>query len=88
MVGVGWQMAARRFSRPGWQPQHNLAERVECQLMELWSRMNAKLSGRNGTQFEDEGSGHLAIVLQGEFAISPRQIKVLKNQLRERMPAR
>jgi len=56
--------------------------------MELWSRMNAKLSGRNGTQFEDEGSGHLAIVLQGEFAISPRQIKVLKNQLRERMPAR
>jgi hypothetical protein len=32
-------------------------------------------------QFEDEGSGRLAIVLRGELAISPQQIQVLKNQL-------
>jgi hypothetical protein len=39
-------------------------------------------------QFEDAGSGRLAIVLRGEFTISPEQIKILKNQLKERMPAR
>ena len=39
-------------------------------------------------QFEDEGSGRLGIVLAGEFTISPQQIQLLKNQLRERMPAR
>jgi len=38
--------------------------------------------------FEDAGSGRLAIALQGEFTISPEQIKVLKNQFKERMPAR
>jgi hypothetical protein len=39
-------------------------------------------------QFEDEGSGRLAIVLGGEVTISPQQIQLLKNQLQERMPAR
>jgi hypothetical protein len=39
-------------------------------------------------QFEDEGSGRLAIFLQGESTISPQQIQLLKNQLKERMPAR
>lgn len=39
-------------------------------------------------QFEDEGSGRLAIVLGGEVTISPQQIQLLKNQLKERMPAR
>jgi hypothetical protein len=39
-------------------------------------------------QFEDESSGRLGIILQGEVAISPQQIRPLKNQLKERMPAR
>lgn len=39
-------------------------------------------------QFADEGSGRLALGLQGEVAISPQQIQLLKNQLKERMPAR
>ena len=38
--------------------------------------------------FEDEGSGRLALVLGGEVTISPQQIQLLKNQLKERMPAR
>ena len=39
-------------------------------------------------QFEDEGSGRLGIVLAGEVAITPQQIQLLKNQLKERMPPR
>jgi len=39
-------------------------------------------------QFKDEGSGRLAILLRGEVTISPQQIQLLKNQLKERMPAR
>jgi hypothetical protein len=37
-------------------------------------------------QFEDEGSGRLGIVLRGEAAISPQQILLLKNQLKQRLP--
>jgi hypothetical protein len=39
-------------------------------------------------QFKDEGSGRLAILLQGEVTITPQQIQLLKNQLKERIPAR
>lgn len=39
-------------------------------------------------QFEDEGSGRLGVMLQGEVAISPQQIQLLKTQLKERLPAR
>ena len=39
-------------------------------------------------RFEDEGSGRLGLVLQGEVAISQQQIQLLKTQLKERMPAR
>jgi hypothetical protein len=38
-------------------------------------------------QFEDEGSGGLALVLGGQAVISPQQIQLLRTQLKERMPA-
>jgi hypothetical protein len=39
-------------------------------------------------QFQDEGDGRLAIILRGEVTISPQQIQLVKNQLKEHMPAR
>ncbi|HEY6293537.1 MAG TPA: hypothetical protein VI455_18440 [Terriglobia bacterium] len=39
-------------------------------------------------QFEDKGSGRLGIALQGEVTISAQQVQLLKNQLKERAPAR
>jgi hypothetical protein len=39
-------------------------------------------------QFEDENAGRLGMMLQGEVAISPQQIQLLKNQLKGRMSAR
>jgi len=39
-------------------------------------------------QFEGEGSGRLAIVLGGEVLISRQQTQLLKDKLKERMPAR
>lgn len=38
-------------------------------------------------QFEDENSGRLGMILQGEVAISPQQIQLLKNQLKGHMQA-
>jgi hypothetical protein len=39
-------------------------------------------------QFKDEGSGRLGIALAGKVSISPQQIQFLKEQSKERMPAR
>lgn len=39
-------------------------------------------------QFEDEGSGRLGVVMGGQVVISLQQIQLIKNQLKERMPAR
>ena len=36
-------------------------------------------------QFQDDGSGNLSVVLDGEIRISNEQIKVLGNQLKERL---
>ena len=39
-------------------------------------------------QFEDEGSGRMALATGGQVTISPQQIQLLKEQLKERLPAR
>lgn len=39
-------------------------------------------------QFEDEGSGRLAIVVRGEVKVSAQQVQLLKNQLKERRSPR
>lgn len=38
-------------------------------------------------QFEDEGSGRVAIVLRGEVKVSAQQVRLLKNQPKEGRPA-
>ncbi|HVN78778.1 MAG TPA: hypothetical protein VMW38_07255 [Terriglobia bacterium] len=53
------------------------------------SDLQQNITGLLRSQLDkDEGSGRLAIVLGGEVTISPQQIQTLKNQLRDRTPAR
>ena len=39
-------------------------------------------------QFEDEGGGRMALALGGQVTISPQQVQLLKEQLKEHLPAR